>query len=52
MGDLTHAEFSRRGGASKSPVKMAAVLRNLALAQAALAARRAARKDAVGARAQ
>jgi hypothetical protein len=52
MGGITHAEFNRRGGASKSALKLAAIRKNLARAQATLAARRAARKDAVGARAQ
>jgi hypothetical protein len=37
----THDEISRRGGLSKSPAKMTAVLRNLAKAKSALSAKRA-----------
>jgi hypothetical protein len=40
VGDVTHAEISRRGGASKSAAKTAAVRRNLKNAQAALKAKR------------
>jgi hypothetical protein len=44
---LTFGKFCRRGGASKSRVKMEAVARNLAKAQQALSARRAARTESV-----
>jgi hypothetical protein len=40
MGDLTHSEISSRGGKSKSPAKLTAVMRNLS-AKAALNAKRA-----------
>jgi hypothetical protein len=41
MGDLTHSEISSRGGKSKSPAKLTAVMRNLSKAKAALNAKRA-----------
>ena len=42
---VSHDEISRRGGLSRSPVKLAAVRNNLEKAKAALAARRAARTE-------
>lgn len=35
MSNLTHTEFSRRGGMAKTPKKLTAVLRNLKKARAA-----------------
>ena len=45
---ISHDEFCARGGRSRSPAKTAAVLRNLAKAQAVQNARRAAKKSALG----
>ncbi len=40
MKHLSHAEFSRRGGQSKSPAKIAAVRKSAEKARAALAEKR------------
>jgi hypothetical protein len=39
MGELSHAEFSQKGGASKTPRKLAAAKKNLQKAKQARAAK-------------